>query len=274
MPLFALHDTYLISAFDAETNASYFCLECQNPLKLRKQKRKLPHFYHLRATPSCRLYSKSNEHLLIQLAIQKSLPPNEGRLEHHFPSIRRIADVSWEKKKIVFEIQCSLISEEEVKQRSQDYASLNYQIVWILDDRLFNKKIIQKTEHYLRTRLCYFAELHPNLLFYDQFEVIQFPKRLRKGPKIPILLHQVHPMKHTDIPQVKQRVANNCFYFENDLVHKALLIPKIPSYGHTFNAWSHLESKQIQCKRFSCLRWIQKIYFQLLKKALQKISRQ
>ncbi len=268
MPLFAAHQNQAISAFDADDQILYQCLECRSTVKLRKQKGKLPHFYHLKATPSCRLYSKSNEHLLAQIAIQKMLPIGEARLEHPFPSIRRIADVSWEKQKIIFEIQCSFISEEEAQKRSQDYASLGYQIVWILEDRFFNQKIVRKTESYLRKHLCYFVQIQPRILFYDQMEIIQFPKRLKKGSKIPIFLSKAHPIQPSYHSQMQERILNNRIYFENDLVHKALN----PSYAPIFDTWKQLES-ELTNKSFSWIDKIKKIYIQLLEKALQKMSR-
>lgn len=276
MPLFAHNGSpHPVSAFDAKPHIPYSCLECRSALKLRKQKGKIPHFYHLKTSPSCRLYSKSEEHLLIQLAIQKILPPNETTLEHPLPSIHRIADVLWEKQKIVFEIQCSPISEEEVKKRFQDYASLNYQIVWILDDRLFNKKIVRKSENYLRRNLCYFVQIKPNFLFYDQLEIIDFSKRIKKGPKIPIDLTKLHSIKQTPslstLSQIKERIANSSRYFENDLVHKALLASTTPSFAHTFDMWRFFESEHAQNRRMAFMGFIKKIYVRLLEKALQKV---
>src|SRR5690554_4243392 len=102
-----------IYAGNAEERRSYKCCGCRKTVRVRKGPRRVPHFYHLSLTPSCRLYGKSQDHLFAQLAIQKMLPKGEGILEKPFPEILRAGDLVWESQKIVFEIQCSHITVEE-----------------------------------------------------------------------------------------------------------------------------------------------------------------
>src|SRR5271168_712072 len=100
MALYAYDEEILVYAAHAEERRSYQCSHCRKPVKVRKGPSRIPHFYHLSLSPSCRLYSKSQDHLLAQLAIQKLLPPGEAVLEKPFLDILRVADVIWEPKKI------------------------------------------------------------------------------------------------------------------------------------------------------------------------------
>lgn len=168
MPLFAQDKGRPINAFQASLDQIYSCIECSGPLKLRKQKRAVPHFYHLQATPSCQLHGKSEEHMRVQFALQNLLPPGEAALEYRFPTLQRIADVFWEPQKIVFEIQCSPIGNVEIEERESDYASLGCKVIWILDDRLFNKRRVRMAEEALCKKGAYFVRIHPEIVFYEQ----------------------------------------------------------------------------------------------------------
>jgi competence protein CoiA len=225
MALFASDGEDTIDAWDASSGKPYFCLECKAPLKLKRGKKIFPHFYHLSFAPSCRLYSKSERHLLIQLHLQKILPNGETVLEKPFKSIQRIADVAWEKKKIIFEIQCSPISELEAKERVSEYRSMGFEVVWILDDKLFNKRHVSRSERYVRERSSYF--ISKEFIFYDQLEIIHHHKRLWKETKIPVDLSKPCriSLKKTfeTIPRgLKSRLLNNIYMFKNDLIEKLL----------------------------------------------------
>lgn len=227
MALFASNGEDPINAWDASPEKPYWCLACKAPLRLRKGLFRFPHFSHLSSTPSCRLYSKSKRHFLAQLALQKKLPLGEALLEIHFPSIRRIADVCWEKKKIVFEIQCSPISEQEVKERIEEYNSLGYEVVWILDERRFNKKRLSKAENFLRTRsLSYFLEKGNSFTVYDQLETLHLSQRLKKGGKTAIDVSKIKTSIQIDatkpLPKnLKKRIQLCKYFFENDWISRS-----------------------------------------------------
>lgn len=244
MVLFASNGEDAVNAWDAHAGTPYWCLECRSLLKLRQSKRTFPHFYHISSSPSCRLYSKSERHLLIQLAIQKKLALNETSLEKPFPKIQRIADVVWENKKIVFEIQCSPISEIEAKERTTEYRSLGYEVVWILDDRLFNKKHITKAENFIRSHSGYFIKRGNSFLIYDQLEIFKNHRRLKKGEKTPIDLSKVFPILSLDptrpLPKLlKERTTNAKYYFENDWIAKI----NASDFEMTLQNWSYFQKQ-------------------------------
>jgi competence protein CoiA len=216
MALFAKDQVETISAWDAVAGKLYECLECQTPLKLRLTRQKFPHFYHLCSSRNCRLYSKSKRHLLIQYAIQKKIP--EVVLEKSFPSIQRIADVVWEEKQIIFEIQCSFIAEKEAQDRVKEYASLGYEVIWILFDARFNRKKVSLAEAWMRNRSCYFVD--KQFVFYDQQEIIDHQKRIFRSRKIPIQLSPI--LTPLEGPLLLQHRIRNKYYFTNDLLDLAL----------------------------------------------------
>lgn len=237
MALYALEDDIPISAFEAESYKSYQCCGCRQRVRVRRGKNiRTPHFYHLRSSPSCRLYSKSQDHLIAQLSIQNLLPKGEATIEKPFFKILRVADVVWEPKKIIFEIQCSLIDQKEAEKRIEEYGMYGYQIVWVLDDRIFNKKNLNKAESFLRNRGCYFAKLRkqPLPVFYDQFEILIGNRRVKKGPKLKIHPQCLFRLSNKNFlideekypQQVIKRSKNIPFYFKGDLLYLACLSNK------------------------------------------------
>src|SRR5690348_8116797 len=107
MALYASDGDDYIFAADAAPGGSYRCLDCLAPVKARRGANRIPHFYHLQRSPRCHLYSKSEDHLILQLQLQKLLNCDTAQIERPFFPIHRIADILWDKEKIAFEIQCS-----------------------------------------------------------------------------------------------------------------------------------------------------------------------
>ncbi len=248
MPLYALNFEQLISADEARNRGNYRCIECKGPLQVRQGRRRR-HFYHIKTTPSCRLYSKSEDHLLLQLQIQSLFAKGEISLERPFFPIGRLADACWDRHKLIFEIQCSLITQKESQERIKDYASMGYQVVWLLDDRLFNRKHLRAAELFLRENTCYYLHYQRAIhsLFYDQFELIRESTRLKKGPRAAI--HLTHPrhmpssLPENSLPrQVLQRKENWPLFFEGDIVHKALLSQTSRPLAVSMQNWIFLEN--------------------------------
>lgn len=127
-----------------------------------------------------RRHSKSLAHWQIQHHL-KSLIPTLF-LEKRFES--RIADALWEEKKIVFEIQCSLLPLEEARERCRDYTALGFTPVWILHDKTFNRKKLTPAEHFLRSHTpTYYTN---GAMIYDQFDCTKNLKKVYQGPPLPV----------------------------------------------------------------------------------------
>lgn len=193
MQLFALdNEGHLVFAEKANKHQDYFCLECQQIVRLRGGYHRHTHFYHLSATYHCRQNGKSMAHLQTQFFIQGLLPDGECGLECRFDAINRIADVVWWPKKIIFEIQCSPISAAEVVQRNRDYQSEGYQVVWILHEKKFNKFRLTAAEDLLQDFPHYFTniDLYGIGKIYDQYSLILDGMRKRSLPELEVDVRQ------------------------------------------------------------------------------------
>ena len=125
-------------------------------------------------------FGKSVAHEQIQCHLKKQIACLE--LEKILGSRR--SDAVWEEKKIVFEIQLSPISLQEVLARCVDYTSLGYQVVWILHEGVFNGSKLSPAEKYLRISCpTYFTN---GKAIYDQIEMIYGRRRLYQGAPLPI----------------------------------------------------------------------------------------
>ncbi|GEM_PF-3584437 len=158
MQLFALTiENEVVAANDALKKTEYSCMECGKPVRLRGGRHRQDHFYHLRPDPSCKQSQKSMRHLQVQLYLHRLLSDGEVALERRFPTISRIADVVWEDRKLVFEVQCSPITQQEVEARNRDYALLGYQVVWLLHERRFSGKQVSAAEQWLEDHPHYYT---------------------------------------------------------------------------------------------------------------------
>lgn len=251
MQLYALDDNIPILATEALKQKNYQCPECLNSVRLRGGFHRQFHFYHLRWHPSCRQHQKSLPHLQLQLHL-KSLIPSSS-LEKPFPDIGRIADVAWDEKRLVFEVQCSPISHEEAKTRSEDYARAGYTVVWILHDKRFNKNNLSSAENFLRTGLCYFAR---GTEIYDQFDIVQNARRVFRGPRLPI-----DPTLPIDRPSLKNslQTRSSPIAFHGDLFDRAA---KDPQNIHM----KRLEKRFTRHRRISFTRWYLLFFHAVLEK--------
>lgn len=217
----------LILAKEANKRQAYQCLECGRKVRLRGGMHRQLHFYHVEPIDTCRQHQKGMVHLQVQLYFYYLLGEEDCLLEHHMPEINRIADVAWLSEKIVFEIQYSSISAQEVRERNQDYLSQGWKVVWILHDRRFNQPRYTAAEEWLRDSPHYYTNMdqHGQGIIYDQFDHLQ--KGWRRY-KLEALQVQVKGMKKTmssidtKAQIVTRRAEHWPHYFEGDVVHLAI----------------------------------------------------
>lgn len=201
MQLYALDDTFPVSACRAERGKDYICPECKSHVRVRAGVSRQIHFYHFRSSKNCRQNKKSLEHLQLQLKLFDLIGSVEAQIECPFPSIQRIADIAWHAQKIVFEVQCSSIPLDEAKERILDYQKIGYRVFWILHDKQFNKRLLSASENYLRTTPCYFSNMNKigQGVVYDQFEVLKRGRRIFKGAPLIVTPMKIAPIVKTEI---------------------------------------------------------------------------
>ncbi len=231
MQLYALDSTAApVMASNAEKGKDYLCPECQALVRVRSGPSRQIHFYHLALPSKCRQHEKSQEHIQLQLKLLELFGDTDAQIECPFPAIKRIADFACHAKKMIFEIQCSPISLEEVQCRILDYNAMGYEVVWILHERRFNRKNLSAAEHFLRESPCYFTNIDKAGLgvVYDQFDIIKKYKRVFKGPPLTVSLDKFTRLPLMSPPEaslplpVKSRFTKWKCYMEGDLLHRLL----------------------------------------------------
>lgn len=175
----------------AQKKCNYTCMECGGTLRLREGEKRQLHFYHLKLSPSCRQHSKSESHLQVQLYLKRIIP--QAVLEYRFSEINRIGDVVCHSQKLVFEVQCSPLSREELQARMQDYGKCGYQVIWILHDKRYNQWRVSRIEQALEGVPYYFTNIDGkgNGIIYDQWDHIE--KGIRKGVLSPLKVDLASP---------------------------------------------------------------------------------
>lgn len=283
MALYAVDQDDLIFAGHAEPGKVYWCLDCFGPVKRRLGKDRIPHFYHIQSAPHCRLHSKTEDHLRAQLQLQKFFAPGVIQIERPFIKINRVADVCWESEKIIFEIQCSPITEKEAELRINDYRLQGYDVIWLLDDKRYNKRILRPAEEYLRRHSAYYVTIKPGLEsdFYDQFEVFAEARRIKKGRGMPLDLQKVRKRPKIEFNEEhfpKQILRlENAKYFFGDRLDKALQAQRNSYALHAMQNWRALEiqlgkeqKKPSQFLRF-LKRYIVSPYLVLFEKLIRRV---
>lgn len=178
----------LIYAAQAVKQHDYFCLECRQKVRKRSGIHRQAHFYHLQPNQACRLHAKGMVHLMVQNTLKEILPEGEVQLEYRFDGIGRIADVAWLPRRLIFEVQCSPITAEEVAARNAAYASAGFQVVWILHDARYNQKRLSAAEDVLRLHPHYFTNMDEagQGMIYDHFSLIDKGMRTHRLPRMAI----------------------------------------------------------------------------------------
>ncbi len=282
MQLYALKGSNPIAAAKAERGKDYLCPECASTVRLRGGPSRQTHFYHLFLTKKCRQHQKSLEHLQLQLKLFELIGP-DAQIECPFPDIRRIADVAWHSKKIVFEIQRSPIPLEEAQSRNGDYQTAGYHVIWILHDKQFNKATLSAAESHLRTTPCYFTNIDKtgNGIIYDQFEVIKGIRRLFKGPPLKITPTKILSMPSIAAPDIAlphlllDRLANWKCYAAGDLLHRILKEGNLCLSAKKMTAIeAHLnrENRIAHMQRLPTLELIAKSYRSIIDWAIRNFS--
>lgn len=260
----------IIVADRADKEGSYFCLECDRPVRLRSGTRRRLHFYHLAQPHPCRQAGKSAIHLAVQQRLLSLLPAGEGRLEVPFSAIRRVADLYWERERIVFEVQCSPISKEEIEERSGDYRRLGLTPVWILHANRYNRRRVTAAEEWLTCHPHYYTTVDEegDGLFFDQWGLISGGVRHLRSPRLPVQLNRpkwpLEALEGWPAP-FDEWVAGRSLFFAGDLIDRVAgedrwlveeLARRMPQVG----------------RRGALLRWLTRPYLIFFRALLELVN--
>lgn len=225
----------LISALGDEVKKqTYYCPACGTSVRLRKGKNVRAHFAH-ESIKECQFFHENEgpEHLKNKKSLfywAKKIA--EVEMERPIPELKQIADILINKK-LALEVQCSPISCELLRERSDGYRSLGIQVLWLLGEKLwvrdrltqlqrdflyFSNNMgfhIWELDHKRRVlRLKYL--LHQDLKGKLHYQVKEFP--YGKGNLLEILRIPYQQQKLTTF-SVEQD-ANICRYIQKQLYYQ------------------------------------------------------
>ena len=224
MQLIAYEDDRRIYAHQAKRRKDYKCGQCGGLVRLRGGRIQKLHFFHPNPIVSCGLRKKSLSHLSVQEYLCKQF--SKAFMEYYFPKINRFADVVIPELKLIFEVQCSPITLQEVRARQKAYAKTGYQLIWILHEKTFNKRVITEVEEYLHHFPCYYTNIETKGrgCIYDQHAIYSNVKRLYIGRKCPVFVDKLFYMNCKEIDYLpeflQQRHKSWPIYFKNDLFYR------------------------------------------------------
>jgi len=223
-----------VMALTAHRQKNYRCMECGGVVRVRGGEHRRNHFFHLHPPVNCRQQGKSLIHLQVQWALQSLIPDVDSAMEHSFPQIGRIADFVWFSQNVVFEVQCSPITADEVLRRNTDYGRMGYVVVWILHERRFNRKKVTAAESVLRGGHLYFTDINDDGLgiIYDQFDVVVYGRRTKAFDPFPIeidAMKRVMPDSYvlsvSSSQLLQKRLRRGRVFFGGDLIDRWLRCP-------------------------------------------------
>lgn len=123
----------------------YYCPSCQNPVHLKAGSVMRPHFAHYQKEV-CDVFSEgeTEEHILGKQQLYEWLVNlgYEVEMEAYLPKLMQRPDLllKWKNQKIAIEFQCSGISIEKVKARTEGYLQNGYKVIWILGEHFTYKR--------------------------------------------------------------------------------------------------------------------------------------
>ena len=152
---------HLVNALENElVKQAYYCPACGTSVRMRKGKNVRTHFAH-ESLKKCDFFHENEgpEHLenkehLFYWARES----DEVEMEYPIPELKQIADI-FINKQLALEVQCSPISCELLRERSNGYRRLGIQVLWLLGEKLWVKERLTQ----LQRDFLYFSN---NMGFY------------------------------------------------------------------------------------------------------------
>ena len=122
----------------------YTCPACHQSVVLKRGKVMQAHFAHKRLK-DCRFFTEneSDQHLSLKASLYKNLSEHGHtvHVERFLPSLGQVADVMVEDK-LALEVQCSRLSKEQLRQRTQSYQHSGIEVRWLLGKGLWLGRVM------------------------------------------------------------------------------------------------------------------------------------
>ena len=138
----------LVNALEDElVKQAYYCPACGTSVRLRKGKNVREHFAQ-ESLKKCDFYHENEgpEHLENKVELFNWAKKDaEVEMEYPIPELKQIADILINKQ-LALDVQCSPISCELFRERSNGYRSLGIQVLWLLGEKLWLKERLTKLQ--------------------------------------------------------------------------------------------------------------------------------
>ena len=138
------------------TAGPFYCLACHSQVRLKNGSVLRPHFAHVELQ-HCPYHheAKSFEHLELKASLYDwASKESKTEVESYLADFQQIADLLVVDKNLALEVQCSSLSLERLKERSDAYRSHGYQVYWLLGKKLWLKERLTK----LQAGFLYFSQ--------------------------------------------------------------------------------------------------------------------
>ncbi|WP_158318779.1 competence protein CoiA [Robertmurraya kyonggiensis] len=135
----------------------FYCRSCSEKMILKIGTQRIPHFAHEKGS-ECTEYDRESEYHMsgkIKLFEWLEIQGLSPEMECYYPPIKQRADIAftYEEKTYCIEFQCSTISAEVFRRRTEGYRKLLLHPIWILGGKNINRKQTHKLSltnfHYL-----------------------------------------------------------------------------------------------------------------------------
>ncbi|SDI54511.1 competence protein CoiA [Natribacillus halophilus] len=127
-----------------DAQAHWYCPVCQERLQLKKGHKRRPHFSHLAHSKCPSSHAESQRHLEGKAVLYQWLREQgaDVQLEVFLPASQQRADILVKTKSGTFaiEYQCSAVSREQIRARTEDYRALGIQVIWVLPYERLRRK--------------------------------------------------------------------------------------------------------------------------------------
>ena len=140
----------------AVTEGPFYCLACHSPVRLKNGSVLRAHFAHVELQ-HCPYHheAESFEHLELKASLYDwASKESHTEVESYLADFQQIADLLVVDKNLALEVQCSSLSLERLKERSNAYRSHGYQVYWLLGKKLWLKERLTK----LQAGFLYFSQ--------------------------------------------------------------------------------------------------------------------
>lgn len=156
--LISLAEKYSRNQLEAiRKKEEFYCRSCSEKMILKIGTQRIPHFAHEKGS-ECTEYDRESEYHMsgkIKLFDWLSKQGLSPEMECYYPTIKQRADISfaYEGKTYCIEFQCSTISAEVFRKRTEGYRKLSLHPIWILGGKNINRQQTHKLSltsfHYL-----------------------------------------------------------------------------------------------------------------------------